>query len=308
MSKKTIRHLMRPLDTAICLALLFPALPAAADPTYVITDLTPALPSGGYSLGAAINNSGQVAGASGATIDSTATLWANGSSTNLGTLGGATSSASAINASGQVVGQSTSGAGGSLAFTSSNGSPMTALPNITGATSSVALGVNNAGQIVGNTDINSFTFATIWTNSTSSPVVFTDANSQDVTGSANAINNNGVVVGTNTSSSQAFVSSTSNTVAVPLPSLTGSNGSQALAVNDPGQIVGSAIIGSSTNALLWQNQASTPLNLGSLGSFSVYAISSANAINSIGQVVGNSTTSTSASDAFSGTTAEARGP
>ncbi len=299
MSKKNVRCLMRPLDTAICLALLFPALQAAATPSYVITDLTPSLPSGGYSSATAINNSGQVAGVSGTSTDFTsATLWqANGSMTNLGTLpGGSTSNANAINNNGQVVGQSATGGDASLAF-SSNGSTMTGLPTTAGTTGSTASGVNNAGQIVGSININSVNLAAIWSNSTSSPVVLTDANNQSVTGSVNGINNNGLLVGTN-SSAQAFAANASNPVATLLQSPVSSRNTQALAVNDSGQIAGNAVIGNATNAVLWQNQTSTPLNLGSLGSFSVYAVSSANAINGSGQVVGNSTTSSSFSNAF----------
>ena len=56
MPKHAIRCLMKPLAHAIGLVLMVAALPVAATPTYVVTDLNTV--PGGLSSGAAINNAG----------------------------------------------------------------------------------------------------------------------------------------------------------------------------------------------------------------------------------------------------------
>jgi len=105
MPKHAIRCSMKPLAHAIGLVLMVAALPVAATPTYVITDLNTV--PGGISSGAAINNAGQVAGYSCLNVDNIHTaLWQpNGAMLDLGTLpGGGNSFAYAINNAGQVVG------------------------------------------------------------------------------------------------------------------------------------------------------------------------------------------------------------
>ena len=102
---------------ALVVALVGPgAQPAAASGTYTITDLGTL--GGTSSVAYGINAAGQVVGGAytapqaveGAELFGGlfhAFLWQNGAMADLGTLGGASSSATAINAAGQVVGEST---------------------------------------------------------------------------------------------------------------------------------------------------------------------------------------------------------
>lgn len=97
--------------------------------------------------GAAVNDSGQIAGTTGMYETARAFLFSQGVSRSLGTLPGATSSeANALNNAGQVVGSS-AGNGVTHAFLYSNGA-MRDLGTL-GGTFSVALGINANGEIYG---------------------------------------------------------------------------------------------------------------------------------------------------------------
>ena len=96
---------------------------------------------------AAINDAGQVAGTFGQTR---AMLYTPGiGSQDLGTLGGATSVAYGINELGQVVGYSTTATGDRHAFLWTAGVGMQDLGTLGGGTSSTARGINDRGQVVG---------------------------------------------------------------------------------------------------------------------------------------------------------------
>ena len=121
---------------------------------------------GGFSQASAINAAGQVVGHS-----TTATgavhgfIWSRGVMTNLGALEGCTEvSATDINASGQVVGWCQSSAVGfaGRAFIWQKG-VMTDLGALAPAKNR-ALGINNAGEVVGSSDTESrYPHATLWT-------------------------------------------------------------------------------------------------------------------------------------------------
>ena len=95
---------------------------------------------------AAINEAGQVAG----TLNGRAVRWAPAQGTlDLGTLGGTFSRAYAINESGQVAGSSTTATGDTHAFLWTPGQGMQDLGTLGGGPSSIARGINDDGEVVG---------------------------------------------------------------------------------------------------------------------------------------------------------------
>jgi probable HAF family extracellular repeat protein len=107
---------------------------------------TTLLASGGIAYG--VNDSGQVVGSTQG--PNHATLWINGTATDLGTLGGANSDARAINSLGQIVGSSNT-TGGTDAFIYLNGSMIDLNKQIFDPNWQLisATGINDAGQIIG---------------------------------------------------------------------------------------------------------------------------------------------------------------
>lgn len=123
---------------------------AASADSYTITGLGTL--GGSYSVGASVNNSGQVTGYS-ATVSGNpdAFLYSNGVMHDLGTLGGSYSYGEAINDSGQVAGDSSATASGNAnAFLYSNGT-MHDLGTL-GGSNSEGFGINDSGQVTGWSD------------------------------------------------------------------------------------------------------------------------------------------------------------
>ena len=136
MPNKMCHGLSKLLAQAISLILLYNALPAFATPSYIITDLGTL--GGSFSSGNAINNLGQVAGASSLSSDLIhAFVWQNGAIQDLGTLGGVFSNAGAINDNGQIVGQAATTTDPVQAFSWQNGT-MTNIGPTTGISSAAA--------------------------------------------------------------------------------------------------------------------------------------------------------------------------
>jgi probable HAF family extracellular repeat protein len=102
----------------------------------------------------AINNRGQIAGASNLADDSTfhAFLWGKGKLTDFGTLGGSRVEAIGLNEAGEIVGQAQLPNSQTVhAFLAKNG-VMTDLGTLDGNPCSVAISINVEDQIVGSTD------------------------------------------------------------------------------------------------------------------------------------------------------------
>jgi probable HAF family extracellular repeat protein len=199
---------------------------------------------GGLSLALGFNNAGVVVGRSNLSdnVTSRAFRWdSSAGMVDLGTLGGAQSSAVAINAGGDIVGWSQNTAGNGRAFLYAGGIIVKWYDLGTlGGNYSVAMGVNDSGQIVGSSTAtpSSPLRATYWSSSISSPV---DLGTLGGSGAeAFKINNNGVIVGYSylpgDLTAHAFVYS--GGAMADLGSFGG--WSEAMGLNDAGDVVGSS--------------------------------------------------------------------
>jgi probable HAF family extracellular repeat protein len=201
--------------------------------TYTLTDLGPLGGLSGRALD--INDAGQIVGVAG----NHAFLWQGGVSTDLGTPGGATSQANGINSLGNmVVGYSAvSPAMPTVAFRWQDG----VMTDLGLGNSSTAAAVNDAGQIVGESNGRAF----LWQDGAA-----TDLGTLGGAGaSAVDINNSGQVVGSSSTGgvdflglpvTHAFVWQDGVMTDLGTPAFTMS--SYASAVNSAGQVVGSMTV------------------------------------------------------------------
>ena len=191
----------------------------------------------------------------------------------------------AVNASGQVVGSGTSPSTNEHAFVYSNGK-MTDLGTFGGYTS-VALGINSSGWVVGWSD-NTFNGgngrqAFLYCNGT-----MTDLGTSGNFSQANGINDSGQIVGGPVREGHAWLWQSGNGMQ-DLGTLPGSTNSSAIGINNGGQVVGTCDNG---HSFLWQS-GSGMRDLGTLpGGTYCYAA----AINNRGQVVGQANTASGNSD------------
>jgi probable HAF family extracellular repeat protein len=254
--------------------------------TYSIVDLG-TLEGGGNSFSTGINNAGQVVGwahTDPSNLIWHATLWSEGTLTDLGTLGGKLSSATGINDAGMISGNSEDLTG--YRPVTWNGTTQTELATPPGA-NSVANGINNAGQVVGSTGA----LATIW-NGTTPTYLYGPPQVGGISpaSAGNGINNRGEVVGSSTISGYlpygdgAAATVWNGTTPTQLGTVGSGGQGGASGINDMGQVVGANTMGSTSasHATLWNG--TTPTDLGVLGG----VISSANAINNSGEVTGMS--------------------
>lgn len=233
--------------------------------------------------------------------------------TDLGTIGGTGGGAYGISDNGQVAGWSSTTGNAAVHATLWNNGAITDLGVLGGNTSSIAYGVNNAGQVVGRSIGSGGYLATLWSGGAISDLGFGNNSS------ASAINRSGQVVGITSGQAATWTSGSitnnfqtnflrpsindrgqivgesgnkavlwDSGVTTVLGALTGSVNSYAYAINSTGQIVGDSIFCGACNdrATLWDRNGSV-INLGTLGGADSIALD----INDLGQIVGNSTLS-----------------
>lgn len=253
----------------VCVPVLLFSIDPALAGGYTIIDLGPL--SGEASYARSINNSGQVVG--NASIDHfyRAFLYSNGTTTYFGPSGTDTL-AFGINDGVQLVGSSNF-----RAFLYDNGA-MTDLGTL-GGTISAARGINNSGQVVGDSYTAMGTYhAFLYSNGAMADLGTLGGGYSQ----AASINNAGQVVGGAWTIAgngfRAFLYS--NGVMTNLGTLGGTN-SYANGINDSGQVVGYTDTGTGSHAFLYSNGAMT--DLGTLGGGS----SNAYDINNNGQIVGD---------------------
>jgi probable HAF family extracellular repeat protein len=236
--------------------------PAASDKhshRYRVVDLGVIV--GEHSLAYAVNDHGEVVGNYVENSTYQAFAWRQGVVTRLGSPG-VSSIAMDINNRGQVV-----GASGTHAALWEHG-VLTDLGTL-GESTSVAVAINDHGQVVGNTrTATGESHAVLWEHGR-----ITDLGP----GEANDIDNHGVIVGRGESRACRWIGHRRIDF--------GSEDSRAQAINERGQIVGgSQVAGEPGHAVLWRHGSMTDLGMlpGAIFSY-------ANDLNDRGQIVGNST-------------------
>ena len=213
------------------------------------------LPGSASSVAEGINDAGQVVGQSGGY----AIEWSGGKIIKLGP-----GAAFGINNVGQVVGES-------VGATEWSGGSVINLGGLPGYRISEVVGINDAGQAVGYSEVGKLTYATEWSGSS-----IIDLGP----GAAFGINNVGQVVG---ESVGATATEWSGGSVINLGGLPGSTFSEASSINDAAQAVGFSLVDGQAFATEWSG--GKVIDLGGLpGS----ASSVAEGINDAGQVVGYS--------------------
>ena len=255
---------------ALSLALVAALVPSAsAVSIYQVTDLGTL--GGSASIARAINDRGQVVGESTiSTGENHAFIWENGLMRDLGlSPGDLFAAASDINNRGQVVGA------GAADFSPhallwENGRVIDL-----GGTFSQAFAINNRGQIVGVTSGG----AALWQNGVLQILDTLSGGSE-----AFDINDNAVIVGySTTATGESHAVMWTDGGIVDLGTLPGDDFSQALAINNQGQIVGRSanISQSSERAFIWENGV-----MRELGSLPTLPFSRAFSINEHSQAAG----------------------
>jgi probable HAF family extracellular repeat protein len=261
---------------------------------YILTDLG-TLPGGYFSQGNGVNDAGQVAGTSYAADAPHAFLSAPGGGPlqDLGAVpGGFGSSGLAVNASGQVAGYSYIPASGgpgpgtpNYAFLSGpdGAGPLTNLGVLPGMSFSVGHGVNDAGQVAGDSLNTTSGEAHAFLSGPGGGALKDLGTLGGTQGSGNAVNDAGQVAGTASTASgatHAFLSGPGGGALQDLGTLPGGAYSNGNAVNASGQVAGSSVTASNVSHAFLSGPDGGPLQ--DLGPGDAFAV------NDSGQVVGGS--------------------
>lgn len=242
--------------------------------SYAIADLG-ALPGNSTSKAYGLNNLGQAVGVSdsGAAI---ATLFRNGTTTNMNTLNADVSVATCISGSSQAAGYNIFDSNPIFrAFLYGDGSMTDIQSDSLFPSGTQAHGINSSGMVVGQGWV---------TNDSFHAFLYAGGRMLDLGGgfqaSASAINDAGQIVGNGTTTG-AFLYSNGKMVSLGVPA--GANSSWANAINSTGSMIAGYLFfnGLASHAGLYSNGSWTDL-----GAFPGAAGTSATGVNSSGQVVG----------------------
>ena len=244
-----------------------------------------ALPGGEYSSAFAINDAGEVAGASNTLTSIVPFIWQpTGGLQRISLLAGDNcGQAFGINKSGHAAGYS-SGPNGARAFLWTRSTGARNLGCLPGGTYSRAGAINDSDEVAGTSAGPAGERAVLWTKSGN--VRDLGILPGDISSEAVAINNAGDVVGYSKGPGglHAFLW-TAATGMQNLGVLPGGKSSRALDINDLGAVVGSSASSSGNHAFIWTKQTGmTDLNSAASAGLGVLLLE-AHAINSTGEIL-----------------------
>jgi probable HAF family extracellular repeat protein len=245
------------------------------------------IPASANSVALGLNDKGEVVGYSFQVDDYRAFLfsYADKSMTEIGSLGGKLNAACAINAAGQVAGYSQDENGNLLAFIYSRNTPITSLDTLEGGSTSEAFGINNRGEVVGDSQSRDQNHRpALFFNNSVQDLGLASSTEPDALETAYAINDSRQIVGRRSAGNNAFHAFLySNGKATDVSTLGGANG-EALAINKNGHFVGdSDTADGAAHAFLFDG------SLKDLGTLPGYENASyARGINNSGEIVGES--------------------
>ena len=255
------------------------------------------LAGGSVSEAWGINDSGEIVGWSDNAAGHRKAFFYDGSITDLGTLAGRSDSeAAAVNASSEVAGTALNFGvppTDRLAFiylpapAHTLGAGINGLGTL-GGDESVAIDVNDAGQVVGGAeDASGKMWPFLWEAGVMTNLGALGGESELVTHRAQAVNSSGQVAGTSPTAagaSHAFIWESGSMT--DLGTLPGGSSSWAFGINDVGKIVGTAdVTGGDYHAFIWDGSTMTDLN-DLIDPNSTWELIRATDINNDGEIVG----------------------